>query len=68
MRYLQLLKVLSSQSTAKKNIDNAYLFLNYIFKPEMMAKTVDQFPLYPSIPEALDYTADFSSCIHRDDV
>lgn len=38
-----------------QNIDNAYLFLNYLYKPENLAKTVAQFPCFPASKDALSY-------------
>jgi spermidine/putrescine transport system substrate-binding protein len=42
-----------------KNLDNAYLFLNYIFQPEIMAQAIDQFPLFPSTSKTLELLPDF---------
>ncbi|MCH9616858.1 MAG: hypothetical protein SP4CHLAM5_01320 [Chlamydiia bacterium] len=41
-----------------ENVDNAYLFLNYIFKPENLAMTVDRFPCFPACPDALEFSDD----------
>lgn len=39
-----------------EKLDDVYRFLNYIYKPENLALTVDQFPSYPACPDALEYT------------
>lgn len=43
-------------TSACKNEDAAYAFLNFIYQPEIMALSVDLWPLFPTHPDVLKHT------------
>jgi spermidine/putrescine transport system substrate-binding protein len=47
-----------------KNIDAAYKFINFIYRPDIMAKQLDLCPLFPARKDALPYT-NFAEAIPR---
>jgi spermidine/putrescine transport system substrate-binding protein len=43
-------------SRGAEHLDAAYQFINYIYKPEVMAKQLDLSPLFPACEDALPFT------------
>ncbi len=46
-----------SISAGAEHIDAAYKFINYIYKPEIMAKQFDLSPLFPACTDTLPFTS-----------
>ncbi|MCH9811613.1 extracellular solute-binding protein, partial [bacterium] len=51
-----------------QNVDNAYQFLRYIYKPENLAKTVERFPCFPASAKAFDYLEEDAAFIEIVDI
>jgi spermidine/putrescine transport system substrate-binding protein len=47
-----------------KNLDAAYKFINFVYRPEIMAYQLDMCPLFPARKDALPFT-DFAETIPR---